>query len=485
MKNKIFALMLIWLFLFNILSVSAQVVYPIKDAITSDTWGLVGYWPVPCGNGSGSLMDYSGHHGTMTRVQTTLKADFQFNEVLYFDGIDDYCTQYVYASKVGTVTMATVASGALFNDTGQDFSSYAGASGNTPYMIVVTDTSGYKAWGYIGEEGTGETLGVEIIVNGTMEAGDPPTGWTKIYADTVLDGVADERTGGSGTQSLSAKKSASGTLCFKQSSVTVIPGTLYYVDSWLKNISGITVVLNYSTSFATVIKQLGITSVITWAQKTNYFTAVSATDLIWGNISGALGNEGRWDDISVKPVTALPANTGVKIYSTRNGSTQSWANVATLPNSVANYEVIRSDFQITEVSLNTWIKPDSVSVANELPIIGKRQAGTSKDGYMLYQYENDIYFRIDDADVAIFENCLTAGNWYNVCGTFDGTTAKVYVNGVIGSVTDTGTISNTYYACRVGYDITRYFAGSVTGQAIYNRALSATEVKQKYEDIRP
>jgi len=47
------------------------------------------------------------------------------------------------------------------------------------------------------------TAGGEDLSNGNMETGDPPTGWPSYSgANLQVDGVADERTGGAGAQSL-------------------------------------------------------------------------------------------------------------------------------------------------------------------------------------------------------------------------------------------------------------------------------------------
>src|SRR4030042_1245328 len=120
------------------------------------------------------VKDLSKYNNDMTNNGATWVRGPAGQNVLSFDGTDDYLTQKVHAQKVGTITMATVAGGAMINDTGQDFTPYAGASGaSKPYMFGATDTGEKVAWGYIGEEGDGEIFQltpVQIAV--VLVAGD-------------------------------------------------------------------------------------------------------------------------------------------------------------------------------------------------------------------------------------------------------------------------------------------------------------------------
>lgn len=71
-------------------------------------------------------------------------------------------------------------------------------------------------------------------------------------------------------------------------------------------------------------------------------------------------------------------------------------------------------------------------------------------------------------------------------GTYDGTTARAYLNGVeIWSTSQSGTIPDaTYYIATYGgtiVDGTHNFNGEIPVARIYNRALSAAEVKQNFD----
>lgn len=76
--------------------------------------------------------------------------------------------------------------------------------------------------------------------------------------------------------------------------------------------------------------------------------------------------------------------------------------------------------------------------------------------------------------------------WKHVCGTWDGTTASLYINGALdNSATPGGTASNDTNPTWIGrrhdsFYGTPYLSGSLDDVRIYNRALSVAEVKQVY-----
>ena len=78
--------------------------------------------------------------------------------------------------------------------------------------------------------------GAELLVNGNMEAGNPPSNWVD-KGGATLSSVADERTGGSGTAALHGITGA-GSASVASQTITTVVGSLYRVDGWIKNIDG-------------------------------------------------------------------------------------------------------------------------------------------------------------------------------------------------------------------------------------------------------
>jgi alpha-tubulin suppressor-like RCC1 family protein len=91
----------------------------------------------------------------------------------------------------------------------------------------------------------------------------------------------------------------------------------------------------------------------------------------------------------------------------------------------------------------------------------------------------------------VFFDCastLNTGVWYHVAMVYNGTNLQGYVNGVLdGSQTVSGTLQATDYPLRIGTYASGYqpwfFPGQVDELALYNRALSATEIQSIYNSV--
>lgn len=75
------------------------------------------------------------------------------------------------------------------------------------------------------------------------------------------------------------------------------------------------------------------------------------------------------------------------------------------------------------------------------------------------------------------------GNWHQVVGTYDGTTLKIYIDGVeVASQIQDVSIDSTNDPVSVGYDTvrSRSFDGEISMARIYSEALTAEEIKSQY-----
>jgi len=78
---------------------------------------------------------------------------------------------------------------------------------------------------------------------------------------------------------------------------------------------------------------------------------------------------------------------------------------------------------------------------------------------------------------------IAQNNWYHAIGTYDGSNVKLYVNGVLQlttASTTTPTRSNSGIYLMRRWDSPDMFGGHLSTVRIYNRALSAQEIKQNY-----
>jgi hypothetical protein len=80
---------------------------------------------------------------------------------------------------------------------------------------------------------------------------------------------------------------------------------------------------------------------------------------------------------------------------------------------------------------------------------------------------------------------LTTGVWYYAVGTYDGSTLRMFINGIqdANTISSSGTITSYNTPLQVGRWGTQgnqYLNGRIATAQIYNRALSAAEVAQNY-----
>ena len=81
---------------------------------------------------------------------------------------------------------------------------------------------------------------------------------------------------------------------------------------------------------------------------------------------------------------------------------------------------------------------------------------------------------------------LTAGTTYHPVGTYDGTTLRIYVNGVLqGSAAHTGAVDDTTSAVVISNPPSNAWDGRLDEIAIYNTALSTTRVQAHYASGAP
>ncbi len=136
-------------------------------------------------------------------------------------------------------------------------------------------------------------------------------------------------------------------------------------------------------------------------------------------------------------------------------------------------------------TMEAWIKPAALPGGVGYGIISYGAgSGTSIASLMLNN--NKLYFA--NCLVGITgTTALSAGNWYHVAAVYDGTNITLYVNGAFDS-SGAITLSTTLDAdgIRIGRASSCggtyfYFNGSMDEARVYNRALSAAEIKAQYE----
>lgn len=216
------------------------------------------------------------------------------------------------------IKLATVNAGAMI-DIGIDWSAYAGNdAGSTPYMLILYDSAGKRMQGFIGASGGGEAYGAELITNGNMETGDPPSSWAPGPSLTWERDINPHA--GTYCGKLSAMAASNK---FVDQDRTLIAGALYKLFGWGKVTVGDGIALQVTGSPLSKSVWIAATSWILFANQ--FFTADQITIKI--RLYNASNGDICWaDDITLKQITDISTN-GVHLHSTRGGTDRNVASI--------------------------------------------------------------------------------------------------------------------------------------------------------------
>ncbi|MBI5421659.1 LamG domain-containing protein [Candidatus Peregrinibacteria bacterium] len=141
---------------------------------------------------------------------------------------------------------------------------------------------------------------------------------------------------------------------------------------------------------------------------------------------------------------------------------------------------------INPFSVEAWIHPDAVT--GERIVMAKHAVGQS--GWWL-NIRNDTKLELASQgnwnNAGVSTTSLSPGNWYHVVGTYDGSNARLYVNGSYEAISPT-TLSNVVsnYNLTIGSQTgSIFFDGIIDEPRVYNRTLSATEISNHYNAGKP
>ena len=144
-------------------------------------------------------------------------------------------------------------------------------------------------------------------------------------------------------------------------------------------------------------------------------------------------------------------------------------------------------------SIEFWARPTLYNTDNAP--VDNRIAGTNRSGWAFFQRAPGWTFRMYNGIGAqigfdLTGGTSTLGSWSHVVATWDGTTARLYVNGVFADVTNAGTGAAVYAPSTTATltigalgDDSSPFYGNVDEVAFYGSALSAEKISAHYNTV--
>lgn len=237
-----------------------------------------------------------------------------------------FSVSFVHAVTIasGSVTDAnkklSMVDGAAF----VDFSAANTLTDHVGKKLIVIDSAGKKATGYIKAQGTGETLGDELVKNGGFDS--DTTGWN-IGNSALLASVS----GGESGNCLRVTENGA-TNPHAVQGMSVVQGALYKSNYSVKQGTSSTY-RGYITgsfiyeSYPVVADR---TSTSEWVAQGPWYRVTIGTGTAWfALIASAAQSSGLthlFDSATFKQVLT-PSATGVTITSTPNGTTYNWTSI--------------------------------------------------------------------------------------------------------------------------------------------------------------
>jgi LmbE family N-acetylglucosaminyl deacetylase len=129
-----------------------------------------------------------------------------------------------------------------------------------------------------------------------------------------------------------------------------------------------------------------------------------------------------------------------------------------------------------------WVKPSQTFTAYASPLTSREAVPHA--GYIFYAGQNNLWqfwLGTGSAWKSLSAGAVKANSWIHLAGTYDGTTARFYTNGVLAAAAQTSFQGNSQFPLRIGGGATEtsgdfWFPGNVDDVRVYSKVLSAGEL---------
>ena len=168
------------------------------------------------------------------------------------------------------------------------------------------------------------------------------------------------------------------------------------------------------------------------------------------------------------------------------------SNIRPLTTFDGTNDYISTNLPDTALNENSWtieavVKFSTVNKGGDNAIFGHGTVGT-RNGLHLSERTTTVYFGFYSDDLA-GNTAMVANRFYHICWVYNRTTAQkfIYLNGAL----DGSATQNTYIGAGNNFEVGRYpwgtsnvMSGDIPVAKMYNRPLSAGEVRQNYNLYR-
>ena len=353
---------------------------------------------------------------------------------------------------------------AWFDHPDKDLSSYA----NSGKMMILRDSAGRLAWGFIGAAGTGQTLGSELLVNGGFDT--DTTSWIK----SNVSAFTSEPGGINGNY---GKIVASAS--YPNINQTIVSnklkGSLYSLTINSKSISG-----NNLTIKPYITTQSGSSYSLsdTWTEFKKYQNHTYTTKPIFYALIGnaALNTIVGVDSVSLKEILA-PSAKGVYIYKDAARTLQGWNMEANFNMNDTSYTFdVVDDCKAEGTVVLDWV-PGYIPPASQIGIVSCSAAVDS----MLSVASGASVLRAYDATTAISGGAtLVAGTQRKLVLRWSSATRKYQISSIASGVLTNGTEGNFDGAFALGTNLLLHYSNAYPakygGLKIFNRKLTDSEL---------
>jgi hypothetical protein len=151
------------------------------------------------------------------------------------------------------------------------------------------------------------------------------------------------------------------------------------------------------------------------------------------------------------------------------------SNGSAVFNGTSDYIQLPDPFSLTNHTIAAWVYANDT--AGNKAIFDNRD--DSNDGIFLRQTASELFnYSLNDIDLSSTDSFLN--EWVFVSVSYDGSNAKLYVNGSLDQSTATSktinVTNNAVIGARAPYSKSLYWNGNLANVAIWNRALTSDEI---------